>query len=174
MNMFRRTESGPEGFEDVIDEITESLRRTFTGIVVDHLKEELAVPARNICVADRHMGLMEDERDYTVDLLLFHVTQLRYIAVQVHVGRFNPALIGRTRYTVALVDDLLRLPDTHSPSVGILLCTDAPADHMAGPVAVALYDDLSAEEAAELPLPLELTALIDSCFEATAAKHATT
>jgi hypothetical protein len=173
MNMFRRTDSGPEGFEDVIDEITESLRRTFTGIVVDHLEDELAVPARNMCVADRHMSLMEDERDYTVDLLLFHVTQLRYVAIQVHVGRFNPALIARTRYTVALVDDLVRLPETHSATVGILLCTDAPADHLAGPVAVALYDDLSAAEEAELPLPLELTALIDRCFETTAVKHPT-
>ncbi|MFI2361429.1 PDDEXK nuclease domain-containing protein [Promicromonospora sp. NPDC019610] len=172
MNMFRRTESGPEGFEDIIDEITESIRRTFTGIVVDHLEDLLALPDRHMCVVDRHMELMEDERDYSVDLLLFHVTQLRYIAIQVHVGRFNPVLIGRTRYTVSLVDDLVRIPETHRPTVGILLCTDAPADQMAGPVAVALYDDLSPAEQSGLPLPLELTALVDRCLDTTTAKHA--
>lgn len=172
MNMFRRTDSGPEGFEDVIDEITESIRRTFTGIVVDHLEDLLAVPSRHMCLVDRHLELTEDERDYTVDLLLFHVTQLRYIAIQVHVGRFNPALIARTRYTVPLVDDLVRIPETHSPTVGILLCTDAPADEMAGPVAVALYDDLSHAEQAELPLPLELTALVDRCLDTATANHA--
>jgi hypothetical protein len=167
MSMFQRIDFQPEGFEDVVGELVDSIRRTFTGIVVDHLEDLLATPSRHMCLVDRHMSLTEGERDYTVDLLLFHVTQMRYIAIQVQVGRFDPALVARTRYTLDLVDDLVRVPAVHSPTVGVLLCTDAAADQQPGPVAILFYDDLSAAERTELPLSVELTAVIDRCLDTT-------
>lgn len=167
MSMFRSIDFQPEGFEDLIGELVGSIRRTFTGIVVDHLEDLLAVPPRRMCLVDRHMRIMEGDRDYTVDLLLFHVTQMRYIAIQVQVGRFDPALVARARYTLDLVDDLVRVPKVHGPTVGVLLCTDAAPDQQAGPVAITLYDGLSPTELTELPLSIELTALIDRCLDTT-------
>jgi hypothetical protein len=165
MSFFQRTEDfRPEGFEDVVGELVESIRRSFTGLVVEHLEDMLAAPDRHMCVVDRHMTLAEDGRDYTVDLLLFHVNQMRYIAIQVQAGRFDPALVARARYTLDLLDDLVRTPEVHAPTVGVLLCTDAAADQQPGPVAVMLYDGVTAAEQAELPLPLELTGLIDRCL----------
>ena len=172
MSIFQRTDFRPEGFEDLISEFVDSIRRTFTGIVVDHLEDLLAVPPRHMCLVDRHLNLTEGERDYTVDLLLFHVTQMRYIAIQVQVGRFDPALVARARYALNLVDDLVRVPTVHAPTVGVLLCTDAAADQQAGPVAITLYDGLSPAEQAELPLSLELTALIDGCLDTTDVRTA--
>lgn len=172
MNLFRQAGSEPGGFEDVIDDITESLRRTVTDIVVKHLEGRLVAPSLHMSLADRHMELMEDERDYSVDLLLFHAVQLRYIAVQVHVGRFDLALIAHTRRAVTLLDPLIRDPEIHGSTVGILLCTDAPAYAPPGPVAVALYDDLSPDEEAGMPAPHELVALVEHCFDTTTLKHA--
>jgi hypothetical protein len=166
MSFFQRTEDfRPEGFEDVVGELVDSIRRSFTGVVVDHLEDLLAVPTRHMCLVDRHLSLTEDDRDYTIDLLLFHVTQMRYVAIQVHAGRFDPALVARTRYTLDLVDDLVRVPEVHAPTVGVLLCTDAAADQEPGPVAITLYDDVPPAEQSELPLSLELTALIDRCLD---------
>lgn len=168
MSLFQRTENfRPEGFEDVITELVDSIRRTFTGIIVDHLEDLLAAPPRHMCLVDRHLNLMEGERDYTVDLLLFHVTQMRYIAIQVQVGRFDPALVARARYTLNLVNELVRVPEVHAPTVGVLLCTDAAADQQPGPVAITLYDGLTSAEKSELPLSVELTALIDRCLDIT-------
>lgn len=167
MSMFRSIDFQPEGFEDVIGELVDSIRRTFTGIVVDHLEDLLAVPSRRMCMVDRHVRITEGDRDYTVDLLLFHVTQMRYIAIQVQVGRFDPALVARARYTLDLVDDLVRVPEVHGATVGVLLCTDAAADQQAGPVAITLYDGLSPAQQTELPLSIELTALIDRCLDTT-------
>jgi hypothetical protein len=165
MSFFQRTEDfRPEGFEDVVGELVDSIRRSFTGIVVDHLEDLLATPDRHMCLVDRHVSLTENDRDYTIDLLLFHVTQMRYIAIQVQAGRFDPALVARARYTLGLVDDLVRAPEVHGPTVGVLLCTDAAADQQPGPVAITLYDDVAPAERAGLPLSLELTALIDRCL----------
>lgn len=174
MTFFQRTEDfQPEGFEDVVGELVESIRRSFTGIVVDHLEDRLAVPDRHMCVVDRYVRITEDERDYTVDLLLFHVTLMRYVAIQVQAGRFDPALVARTRYTLGLVDDLLRVPSAHGTSVGILLCTDAAADQEPGPVVVTLYDDVAPDQRSELPLGLELTNLIGHVLDTTAVKDQT-
>lgn len=168
MSFFQRTEDlHPDGFEDVVGELVASIRRSFTGIVVDHLEDLLATPPRHMCLVDRHLILTEDGRDYTVDLLLFHVTQMRYIAIQVQAGRFHPALVARTRYILELVDDVVRVPDVHSPTVGVLLCTDAAADQKPGPVAITLYDDVPPADQADLPLPVELTAVIDRCLDTT-------
>ena len=174
MSFFQRTEDfQPEGFEDVVGELVDSIRRSFTGVVVDHLEDLLAVPPRQMCLVDRHMTMTEDDRDYTVDLLLFHVTQMRYIAIQVQAGRFDPALVARARYTLDLVDDLIRVPDVHARTVGVLLCTDAAADQQPGPVAVTLYDGVTPAEQAELPLSVELTALIDRCLDTTGSRPST-
>jgi hypothetical protein len=168
VSFFQRTDDfRPEGFEDVVGELVDSIRRSFTGIVVDHLEDLLATQDRHMCLVDRHVSLAEDDRDYTVDLLLFHVTQMRYIAIQVQAGRFDPALVARARYTLDLVDDLVRVPEVHRRTVGVLLCTDAAADQQPGPVAITLYDDVTSAEQAELPLSLELTALIDRCLDTT-------
>ena len=170
MSFFQRTEDfQPGGFEDVVGELVDSIRRSFTSVVVDHLEDLLAVPPRHMCLVDRHVNITEDDRDYTVDLLLFHVIQMRYIAIQVQAGRFDPALVARARYTLDLIDDLVRVPEVHAPSVGILLCTDAAADQQPGPVAITLYDGVPPAQQSELPLSLELTGLIDRCLDTTAA-----
>jgi hypothetical protein len=58
-----------------------------------------------------------------VDLLLFHLTQLRCVVVELKVGRFHPGYVGQLGTYVAMVDDLVRDQTIHAPTVGILLCT---------------------------------------------------
>ncbi|MEV8026587.1 PDDEXK nuclease domain-containing protein [Cellulosimicrobium funkei] len=104
--------------------------------------------------------------ELVIDLLLFHVEQLRYVVVELKIGQFEPAHIGQLGTYVALVDDRLRKPDRHAHTVGILLVAGrneaivryalagAPA-----PLAVAnyTYDSLPPDEQAALPRADELT-----------------
>lgn len=46
-----------------------------------------------------------DGADFYVDLLLFHVTQLRYVVVEFKIGKFKPDYTGQLGFYVALVDD---------------------------------------------------------------------
>ncbi|MFI9485517.1 PDDEXK nuclease domain-containing protein [Promicromonospora sp. NPDC052451] len=111
--------------------------------------------------------------EFFVDLLFFHVTQLRYVVVELKVGKFQPAHIGQIGTYVAMVDGEVRVPTLHAKTVGILLCTernDATLDYAlastASPVAVALYEGLTREERAALPSPEELQAVIESEMQA--------
>lgn len=105
-----------------------------------------------------------------LDLLPFSVEQLRYVVVELKIGRFDAAYVGQLGTYVAVVDDRLRRRDRHAPTVGILLCkgrndtlvrytlAGAPA-----PLAVAdyTYDTLPAQECGALPTAAELAAALD-------------
>lgn len=103
--------------------------------------------------------------DFYIDLLFFHTVQLRYVVVELKIGKFEPAHAGQLGFYVALVDDRLRLP-AHAPTVGILLCTDrneAVVRYALGstpqPVAVSTYtyDMLPQDEKLALPSAEALT-----------------
>ena len=103
--------------------------------------------------------------DFYLDLLFFHVEQLRYIVVELKAGKFLPEHAGKLQFYVALVDDRLRRP-AHAPTVGILICasrndqTVRYALSRAGwPMAVSTctYDALPPEEQVALPGPADLT-----------------
>ncbi|MDP9434607.1 MAG: DUF1016 domain-containing protein, partial [Actinomycetota bacterium] len=63
-----------------------------------------------------------DGDELVLALLLFSVEQLRYVVVELKIGRFDPAYIGQLGTYVAVVDDRLRRSDRHALTVGILLC----------------------------------------------------
>ena len=100
---------------------------------------------------------------------------MRYVVVELKVGKFEPAHIGQLgTYVaivaiVAIVDDQYRRPEIHAPTVGILLCTgkSGPTVRYAlastsAPVAVADYYGLPADARAALPSAEELQAIVDA------------
>ncbi len=111
-----------------------------------------------------------DVDELVLDLLLFNVEQLRYVVVELKIGRFDPAYVGQHGTYVAVVDDRLRRIDRRTPTVGILLCKErndtlvryalagAPA-----PLAVAdyTYDTLPVQERGGLPTAAELAAALE-------------
>nr|WP_307362979.1 PDDEXK nuclease domain-containing protein [Curtobacterium flaccumfaciens] len=64
-----------------------------------------------------------DGDDFYVDLLFFHVEQLRYVVIELKTGKFRPEYLGQLGFYVALVDDKLRRPQ-HADTVGLLLVAD--------------------------------------------------
>jgi len=98
--------------------------------------------------------------DFYLDLLFFEIPQLRYVVVELKIGKFEPGYAGQLGFYVALVDDKLRNPDVHKPTVGLLMCRDRNETVVryslgatTSPVAVATYtyDALPPEEQAALP-----------------------
>ncbi|MFC8302883.1 PDDEXK nuclease domain-containing protein [Specibacter sp. NPDC057265] len=110
-----------------------------------------------------------DGDDFHLDLLFFHVEQLRYIVIELKTGKFKPDRIGQLQFYIALVNDRLRR-DAHAPTVGILVCGSSK-DHtvyyalnQAGsPMAVSTctYETLPASEQAALPSENDLSATLD-------------
>lgn len=60
---------------------------------------------------------------FFVDSLLVHAEQVRYVVVELKVGKFGPEFAGQLAFYVTLVEEQLRHPDRYAPTVGILLCS---------------------------------------------------
>lgn len=107
--------------------------------------------------------------DFYIDLLFFHVEQLRYFVIELKTGKFQPEYAGKLNFYVALVDDKLRR-EAHNDTVGILIC-GSKNDHTVryalgrsdSPMAVSTYtyETLPAAEQRALPAADELTAAFD-------------
>ena len=61
------------------------------------------------------------DREYFVDLLLFHRRLRSLVAVELKVGEFQPEDIGKMQFYLAVLDKTVRLAD-ENPSIGILIC----------------------------------------------------
>lgn len=104
--------------------------------------------------------------EFFIDLLFFHVEQLRYVVIELKAGKFSPAHMGQLGFYVQLVETRLKNPG-HEKTVGILLCAERNDETVAlslataaNPTAVALYEGLTPEEQAALPSAAELEAVV--------------
>jgi predicted nuclease of restriction endonuclease-like (RecB) superfamily len=135
--------------------------------LMDRIQATLLELGRGMAFVGRQFRIEVGGDEFFVDLLFFHLAQLRYVVVELKIGKFQPAHMGQIGTYVAMVDGEVRDPAVHARTVGILLCTErngATLDYAlastASPVAVALYEGLTPKERAELPDPEELEAVI--------------
>lgn len=135
--------------------------------LVDRLQHTLLELGRGMALAGRQVRLTVDGVDRFIDLLLFHVEQLRYVVIELKVSEFEPEHLGQLSTYVAMVDDMVRNRAIHLPTVGLLLCTGKRESTvryaLAGtgaPVAVAQWQALPAEARAALPSAEELQTVV--------------
>lgn len=135
--------------------------------LMDRLQQTLTAFGHGMAFVGRQHRLEVGEETLIVDLLLFSYTQLRFVVVELKMGRFNPSYLGQLGTYVAVVDDQMRDATKHASTVGILLCTGGD-EHLVryalgsstSPMAVASYDTLTAEQRAGLPDPAQLNAVV--------------
>lgn len=65
--------------------------------------------------------LAVSDREYFIDLLLFHRRLRALICVELKVGEFQPEHIGKMQFYLGVLDKTVRLTD-ENPSIGILIC----------------------------------------------------
>ena len=63
-------------------------------------------------------------KNYFIDLLMYHVKIHAYVVIEVKIGDFDPGAIGQLNFYVNAIDDLEKSEDDN-PTIGILLCKDA-------------------------------------------------
>jgi predicted nuclease of restriction endonuclease-like (RecB) superfamily len=158
----------PYNFEflGLSDEVAErDLEHALTGRITETLQEL----GPGFSFVGRQVHFEVDGDDYYVDLLFFHVEQLRYVVIELETGKFQPEYAGKLNFYVALVDDVLRR-DFHNETVGILICgtkNDRSVRYSLGrstsPMAVAAYtyDKLPIAGQQALPNEGHLVAALD-------------
>lgn len=130
---------------------------------MERIIETLGELGSGFSFVGRQVPFDVDGDEFFVDLLFFHVEQLRYVVVELKVGKFKPEYAGQLGFYVELVEDRLRRP-AHGATVGLLLCTDkndrvvryalASSNQ---PIAIASYDLLPAAERAALPSEADIS-----------------
>lgn len=142
--------------------------------LMDKLQQTLTAFGHGMAFVGRQLRFDVDGDELVVDLLLFHLTQLRYVVVELKVGRFEPGHIGQLGTYVAMINDLVRDDTLHAPTIGILLVAGRNEKFvryaLSGsptPLAVAdyTYEALPADARAALPDSAQLEALLDQTVQ---------
>jgi len=149
---------------------TRASERDLEQALMDRITDTLLELGRGFTFVGRQVHFEVDGNDFYADLIFFHVEQLRYVVVELKIDQFRPEHAGQLGFYVALVDDQLRNPDLHAPTIGLLLCatrSDAVVRYAlannTAPMAVADYTTRpSAATQMHLPSPEELEAIVDA------------
>ena len=138
--------------------------------LMDRITETFRELGNGFAFVGRQVHFDVDGDDFYIDLLFFHVEQLRYFVIELKTGKFQPEYAGKLNFYVALVDDKLKRP-AHAPTVGILIC-GSKNDHSVryalgrstSPMAIAAYtyDELPAADRDLVPPEEQLTAALDA------------
>jgi predicted nuclease of restriction endonuclease-like (RecB) superfamily len=71
----------------------------------------------------RQVPLEVGDRNYDLDLLLYHLKLRCYVVVELKAVPFDPAFVGQLNLYLSAADDLLRQPGDQ-PTIGLLLCRE--------------------------------------------------
>lgn len=142
--------------------------RAVESAMINRIADTLRELGTGFAFVGRQVHLDVDGTDFFIDLLFFHVEQLRYVVVELKRGDFRPEYLGQLSFYVTVVDDRMRL-STHAETVGLLLVTgksDAVVRYALGssaaPVGVARYDLLPPELQRALPSEADLRRALDA------------
>ena len=78
---------------------------------------------------DRQKRMTLDGDDFTLDLLFFHRTLRRLVAIELKIGRFKPQYMGQMRFYLKWLDRYER-QEHENPPIGIILCTTASREQV--------------------------------------------
>jgi hypothetical protein len=109
------------------------------------------------------------DKEYFVDVLLYHRHLRCLVAIDLKVGEFEPEFVGKMQFYLAALDDKVRMED-ENPSIGIILCkskdrviVEYALREATKPIGVATYrivKRLPAELKSELPAPRQIARLL--------------
>ena len=89
--------------------------------MIDRILDTMRELGPGFAFVGRQVHLEVGEADFYLDLLFFHVEQLRYVVIELKTTTFSPPDAGQLGFYVSVVDERLRISDKHHPTVGILL-----------------------------------------------------
>ena len=73
------------------------------------------------CYIGNQYRIEVHDKEYFIDLLLYHRKLKCLIAIELKIGEFIPEFAGKMQFYLSLLDDTLKLED-ENPSIGIIIC----------------------------------------------------
>lgn len=91
--------------------------------LIDKIKNFLIEVGDYFCFVGSQYRLEVENKEYFIDLLLFHRKLRCLIAVELKIGEFIPEYIGKMQFYLSILDEKKRLYD-ENPSIGLIICKD--------------------------------------------------
>ena len=156
---------------DFLELAEEHAERELEKALIGRIEDFLREMGGRFAFLGSQYRLEVDDREFFIDLLLFH-RQLRcLLAVELKIGQFEPEFVGKMQFYLAALDERVRLPE-ENPSIGIILCKEKRRTIVEyalrdthKPIGVATYrlvKRLPAALKGQLPAPAEIAKLLDA------------
>lgn len=94
----------------------------------------------------RQYRLEVSDKEYFIDILLYHRNLKCLVAIELKIGAFIPEYIGKMQFYLAALDDYVKMPN-ENPSIGIILCkskdrtiVEYSLKQSNSPIGIASYD----------------------------------
>ena len=187
---FRRTMSSQTNFATALDSgtsvqaqlaVKDEYTFAFLELADEHSERELerALTGR-VEIFLREMGdmftfvgsqykLQVGDREFFIDLLLYHRRLHALVALELKIGEFEPEYVGKMQFYLSVLDANVRLPD-EQPSIGIILCkskdrliVEYALKDAALPIGVSSYSvtpDLPSRLQGQLPSASQIASLL--------------
>lgn len=89
--------------------------------LVDHIQKFLMELGHGFAFIGRQHRLEVSGKEYSIDLLFYHLKLRCYVVVELKATEFDPRDAGQMSFYLSAVDDLLRHPEDR-PTIGMILC----------------------------------------------------
>lgn len=116
--------------------LTQALRETeLEQRLVEKIKHFILELGKGFTFIGNQHRLEYNQKEYFVDILLYHRGLRCLVALELKIGSFKPEYVGKMNFYLGLLDKLEKQAE-ENPSIGIILCADK--DHL--DVEIALQD----------------------------------
>jgi predicted nuclease of restriction endonuclease-like (RecB) superfamily len=108
------------GFLNLADEHSESQLET---ALINNIRSFLLEMGGQFAFIGNQFKLQVDDKEYFVDLLLYHRQLRSLIALELKIGEFQPEFKGKMEFYLTVLNDTMKLPDEND-AIGIIICKE--------------------------------------------------
>ena len=148
----------------------EHSERELERALISRIEDFLRAMGGRFAYLGSQFALEVGEKEYFIDLLLFHRRLKCLVAIDLKIGEFEPEFVGKMQFYLAALDRQAR-EDGETPSIGIILCKEKNRTVVEyalrdarKPIGVATYrmvKRLPRELKGLLPAPEEIAKLLE-------------
>lgn len=89
--------------------------------LVERITNLLLEPGKGFAYVGRHYPIEVSDREFSIDLLFYHLKLRSYLVIDLKVVEFEPEFVGKLNFCLSAVDEQLR-GELDNPSIGLLIC----------------------------------------------------
>lgn len=155
---------------DFMELAPEHSERELEQALILHIQKFLSEMGGMFAFIGNQYKIVVNGDEFFIDLLLYHRKLRSMIAIELKIGKFEPADVGQLQFYLTALDELKKLPEENS-SIGIIIChnknrtvVEYALKSATVPMGVATYkisNELPEEMKQLLPEPEEIARKLD-------------